>query len=392
MGLDARPNEFFSGDRGFYTRPVPGTGLTMLNDAWLDWGYGAWYKPYAKQIVAAFKDHPGIFAWDIVNEVNSSGDPWVIGRLVDFYKHMAAEIRALDPNHMITTGLISTSWAGMNDAQRDAVYNDPNIDYLTVHVYDGPHSGGYEHEDGNDQLDDIWRANNRYNKPVVVEEFGMSGTDAFTRVQNYYNDRYMGDPALRVDAIVHWGVTSNETGVDWGTGDTPFSPKSQGMIRPYQALWGRWAGQLDSRLPLIVDNDPQFNDPARAQFAASGAWTTSTYSGQRWGANYATTTTNDGATGEDGASFSFKLDAPACKAIDARWNANSSRSNAVPFVAYNAANQHLGTAYKNQQVDGDRWVYVGTWCFTAGWNRVTLSRWSNAPGHIIADAIRVRPG
>ena len=391
IGLDARPNPWRAGDTGFYTRPVPGMALNMLEDAWLDWGHTAYYKQHAISVVTAFRDHPGIFGWNITNEVNSSGTPFAVGLLVNFYRNMAKTIRENDPNHLITTGLISTSWANMTDSQRDAVYLDPNIDYLTVHAYDGPTVEGHEYINGNHQIDDIWRANRRYDKPVIIQEFGMSGVNAFERVKTYMTERFIGpDADLRVDAIMPFGVTSNETAVDWGTGDTPFSPRSQNMIRPYQAMWARWTGQLDPRLPLIVDNDNSVNDPSRAKFESSGAWGQSAYSGERWGANYHTTTTNNGATGEDGATFKFYLAAPACKGIDARWNANYSRSNTAPFVVYDANNNHLGTAYKNQQLEGDRWINLGTWCFTAGWNRVTLSRWSPAPGHLIADAIRVR--
>ena len=86
------------------------------------------------------------------------------------------------------------------------------------------------------------------------------------------------------------------------------------------------------------------------------------------------------------------MPANACKYVDAWWNGNSSRSAGAPFVVYNAANQHQGTAVMNMQDANlnDRWVQLGYYCFTAGWNRVVLSRWSSSPGYLIADAIRVR--
>ncbi|WP_160174359.1 glycoside hydrolase family 2 TIM barrel-domain containing protein [Archangium violaceum] len=387
-GADGRPNPWFEDvATGFYARRDD--GLVMLNDSWIDWGYGAYYKPTVLRIVGAFQDHPGIFAWDIANEVNST-DPtqWWIP---NFYKNMAAAIRQADPTHLITTGLISSSWAVANDTLRDAIYNDANIDYMTVHMYDGCGTT----LNGNAQMDDLWRARNRYGKPIVIEENGFENgtTDGISKARSFYNDRFAGDVNWRANAILQWGWTANETAGNWGTGDTNCAPRVQGKQREYRALMGRWGGQLDTRLPLIVDSDANYNDGSRAQVSVPAGWAVSSYSGQRWGSNYYTNTTNNGATGEsDAFSFKFYLPANACKYVDAWWNGNTSRTAAAPFVMYNASNQHAGTAVMNMQDPNlnDRWVQLGQYCFTAGWNRVVLSRWSGAPGYLIADAIRIR--
>lgn len=389
------------GDEGFYSIDIGG-GSKMLNDDWVVWGYNNNYWQFVRDVVWAMRDDWGIFAWDIANETaaveslrSGARDPWRVDQTVNFFTRVAAEIKSLDPNHMVTTGLITTSWAGMDDAQRRRVYENPNIDYVTVHQYDGA--------EGEGQRDEMWRANNWFNprKPVVIEEagFGMPSWNhlnpggtfvqaeadaAFSRMKNYFDQYYAGDPAFQVDAIVQWGWGF------YGSASTSHSPQNQRKVPEYKALFGRWGGQLDSRLPLIVDNNAYFNDPARARTSQTAAWSSSTYSGERWGNNYQVSTANGGQTGEDGFVFWFNLPAAACKTIDGWWNGNTSRSSAVPYVAYNAAGQHLGTAYANQQINGDRWQQVGSWCFSAGWNRVVLSRWTGASGNIIADAIRVR--
>lgn len=244
VGQDAHANEFTTHPHGFYTNEY--AGLWLLNDSWIDWGYTAYYRAFALRVVSELEDHPGIFAWDIANEVAaSSAERWIVQRLVDFYVDMAGAIKNEDPNHLVTTGLISTSWAGMNDTDRDRLYGSgSNIDYLTVHEYQGEGNTLNQHH----QNDDIWRANQRYNKPVVVEEFGMAYDSidvTLARVSSYYNDRYAPpDSSFQVDAIVHWGVTSNDGQDDWGTGDTPFAPRRQGRIGWYKDLWRGWADRL----------------------------------------------------------------------------------------------------------------------------------------------------
>ena len=44
----------------------------------------------------------------------------------------------------------------------------------------------------------------------------------------------------------------------------------------------------------------------------------------------------------------------------------------------------------NQQANGGRWNAIGTWNFSAGWNKVQLSRWTTSGYVVIADAIQVR--
>ena len=92
----------------------------------------------------------------------------------------------------------------------------------------------------------------------------------------------------------------------------------------------------------------------------------------------------------DGAVFFFKLAAPARKTIDAWWTSGTNRSSAAPFVMFNAQGAKVGTATMNQQANGGAWRTIGTFDFSAGWNRVVLSRWAAEGSVVIADAVRVR--
>jgi hypothetical protein len=59
-------------------------------------------------------------------------------------------------------------------------------------------------------------------------------------------------------------------------------------------------------------------------------------------------------------------------------------------VVYDSNGTKLGTVSVNQQLDGGAWNALGSFRFTAGWNKVVLSRWTTEGSVVIADAIRVR--
>ncbi|HLM66645.1 MAG TPA: hypothetical protein VK358_03915, partial [Longimicrobium sp.] len=92
----------------------------------------------------------------------------------------------------------------------------------------------------------------------------------------------------------------------------------------------------------------------------------------------------------DPATFWFYLPAAATKTIDGWWVAGTNRSTTAPFIAYNASGTEVGRAAANQQINGGKWVALGTYNFTAGWNKIQLSRWTTAGYVVIADAVRIR--
>ena len=74
----------------------------------------------------------------------------------------------------------------------------------------------------------------------------------------------------------------------------------------------------------------------------------------------------------------------------ARPRPRGTRSRSAPFLIFDADGRRLGTTYVDQATDGSRWVELGTWAFTAGWNAVALSRWTTPGDIVVADAVRVR--
>lgn len=219
-----------AGDAGFYS--VAGEGGTqLLNADWIWWGYQLNYKPFAEAIVARFKNHPGVFAWNIANEVKPSNivDYENANALVRFNKAMADAIKAKDPNHLVTTGLAATQWAFLAPEQADDLYRHANIDYVTIHCYNT----------------ETWQADidraAALGKPIVVEEFGISKStypsDFFTRVQNAFTSFYS---TKAVDAVMVWGGEFSAH----GSGDAQFGPLAQGKLAEYKTLWSAWARSL----------------------------------------------------------------------------------------------------------------------------------------------------
>jgi hypothetical protein len=138
---------------------------------------------------------------------------------------------------------------------------------------------------------------------------------------------------------------------------------------------------------LFVDDDNTYNNAANARFEASTNWRFyNGISGYHEAGYHAAST---GVTA-DTATFYFYLASAGTRTIDARWTAASNRTDRAPFVINNASGTELARIYKDQQVNGGYFVPLGTWSFTAGWNKVQVSRNTTAGFSVIADAIRVR--
>ncbi len=138
---------------------------------------------------------------------------------------------------------------------------------------------------------------------------------------------------------------------------------------------------------IIVDSNPANNDANVAKVELAGTWTASSAVPGYYGSGYYYA--NTAATSAP-ATFWFYLPAAGTKTIDAWWTAGTDRAPAAPWIAYNAAGSEVGRTTTNQQGSGSQWVTLGTWSFSAGWNKVALSRWTATGKIVVADAVRVR--
>ncbi|MFI7487918.1 N-acetylmuramoyl-L-alanine amidase [Micromonospora echinaurantiaca] len=129
----------------------------------------------------------------------------------------------------------------------------------------------------------------------------------------------------------------------------------------------------------IVDN------ATAGRFTASTNWGTSSYSGQRYGADYRFA---DPVLASDAAWYKFNVPAAGSYRVDAWWPANAGYNSSTPYIiATSSGNQ---TVHVDQRATGGQWRTLGTFALPAGdANRVAVSRWSSASGLIIADAVRL---
>ena len=150
-------------------------GRDLLTKEFFAGGYQENYLPLVQRVVTRFRAEPQILAWEIGNELkldranpNDAADinPQIF---VNFMHEIAREIKRLDSNHLVTTGMKSTQHAWMEGSPlRDRLYSSPNIDFLTIHSYEGMFD-----QDGDKKVyDDIGLAT-RLDKPFIVEEAGF---------------------------------------------------------------------------------------------------------------------------------------------------------------------------------------------------------------------------
>jgi len=161
---------------------------------------------------------------------------------------------------------------------------------------------------------------------------------------------------------------------------------SAGTGSPNRLLFSGFIGATPGS-EVVIDNDNARNDTSKFYFQSSTNWLTSASNAGFYGTHYHYASTQ---AVSDGASFYFYLPAAATRTVEAWWTTSSNRSTTAPFVVYNAAGTELGRTSVNQQLNGARWNVLGTYNFTAGWNRVVLSRWTTSGYVVVADAVRIR--
>ncbi|MEV4820595.1 N-acetylmuramoyl-L-alanine amidase [Micromonospora sp. NPDC049274] len=121
------------------------------------------------------------------------------------------------------------------------------------------------------------------------------------------------------------------------------------------------------------------------RFTASANWGVSTFSSQRYGADYRYA---DPVAASDPAWYRFNVPAAGNYRVEAWWPTNSGYNSATPYIV--ATTTGNKTVYVDQRVTGGQWRVLGTFALPAGdANRVAVSRWSNATGLVIADAVRL---
>ena len=123
-----------------------------------------------------YTDDATIMAWELANEPrpmrpasNEAYAAWI--------RDVAAAIKARDRNHLVTIGHEGS--IGTESMQIfEQVHADPNIDYLTIHIWPknwGWLAGGFSNavEKSSAYIEEHIVVARRLKKPLVIEEFGL---------------------------------------------------------------------------------------------------------------------------------------------------------------------------------------------------------------------------
>jgi mannan endo-1,4-beta-mannosidase len=128
-----------------------------------------------------YVDDPTIMAWELANEPRPMR-PGARERYAEWIRDSAAAIKARDKNHLVTIGHEgSIGTEGMDLFEQ--VHRDPNIDYLTIHIWAKNWAWFQpgkmlEHfpvivSKATAYIDEHVAVAQRLNKPLVIEEFGL---------------------------------------------------------------------------------------------------------------------------------------------------------------------------------------------------------------------------
>ena len=150
----------------------------------------ALFSNYVKDIITRenrftgkkYIEDPTIMSWQIGNEPRAFSDEnkeafalWIAD--------VAAQIRSLDPNHLISPGSEGKHGCEQDIDLFERIHADTNIDYLNLHMW--PYNWGWVKEDSLNEgvtgakekakayLDEHLIIGAKYQKPVVMEEFGF---------------------------------------------------------------------------------------------------------------------------------------------------------------------------------------------------------------------------
>lgn len=185
------------------------------------------------------------------------------------------------------------------------------------------------------------------------------------------------DDALNLDG---GGSTTMVARMPGDTAVTVRNKPSDGSQRPVP----NGLGFTSTATPqsTIVDN------ATTGRFNASGNWGSSTWSGQKYGADYRYT--NPNTTASDPAWYKANIPSAGNYRVDVWYPADAGYNNSTPFVvATTGGNQ---TVRVDQRANGGRWVNLGTFPLAAGDHDVVgISRWTSGTGYVVADAVRITP-
>jgi N-acetyl-anhydromuramyl-L-alanine amidase AmpD len=233
-----------------------------------------------------------------------------------------------------------------------------------------------------------WHVASHNSYSIGIEHEGFAEDCAW-----YTTAMYNGSSLLTRDIADSRGIPRTATydaSLGWGTElpqSSPFKIKGHTNFPTTKTCPGvcfDWP-----RFRTLVIGAPSYSrivDNATAgRFTASANWDVSSYSAQRYGADYRYANPQPVS---DAAWFKFDIPSTGSYEVFVWYPANGGYNSVTPYVI--ATSSGNVTRNVNQQVNGGTWISLGTYALSGGdYNVVGVSRWTSTAGYVIADAVKI---
>ncbi|MET8161944.1 N-acetylmuramoyl-L-alanine amidase [Sphaerisporangium sp. NPDC005289] len=325
-GVSIAPREV-TADRGAYARTLD---LNAQAAAAPDYPSGTWVAASSSNYTASSR--PSAYAIDRVVIHITQGS---YAGTISWFQNPSAQVSA----HYVVRS--SDGAVTQMVREKDIAWHAGNWSYNTRSI-------GIEHEGY--VTDASWYTDAMYR-----------GSAALTR---YICDKY-GIPKDRAHIIGHSevpGATHTDPGPYWDWN------KYMGYVTGGATTWS-----------ATVDN------ATAGAFTASANWGVSTYSSQRYGADYRYA---GPLSASDPAWYQASIPSAGTYRVEVWYPADPGYNSSAPYiVAASGGNQ---TVYVDQRSGGGGWRSIGTFSLNAGtYNVVAVSRWTGGTGYVVADAVRI---
>ncbi len=147
---------------------APGSKFDVDGEA-----YGAW-KTFVQDFCRHYKDEPWILFWEVANEYR--GEPDNLPATRRFYEQAARDLRAVDPNHLISSGVNGLHWPDVRNSYNVwlNINSARGIDIASSHAYtNDPWTYNWHTErDYVRMVREQAAAARKVGKPLFLGEFG----------------------------------------------------------------------------------------------------------------------------------------------------------------------------------------------------------------------------
>jgi hypothetical protein len=367
---------------------------------------GKWYPVVAKYSNAADPSVARLYAdtvYDMLNKglAGSAGAERVTvpAQPAEAERGTYAEAQDLTAMAALSPDYPPAAWVAANSGNYTASSRETsyNIDKVIVHVTQGSYAGTiswFQNPSANVSAhyvirssdgavtqmvrdkDVAWHAGNwGYNtRSIGIEHEGWVDqaswfTDAMYRssaaLTAYLCNKY-GIAKTRANIIGHNevpGATHTDPGRHWD--------------------WNKYmqyvTGGGGTTWSAIVDN------ATGGRFTASANWGTSTYSAQRYGADYRFA---EPVASSDVAWYKANIPSAGTYKVEVWYPALAGYNSSAPYIVAAASGNQ--TVYVDQRAGGGGWHSLGTFSLNAGDQDVVgVSRWTGGTGLVVADAVRI---